>query len=131
MNSETPYSENSERHGGRRWPKFYGFTFSPESLSSISSGGVIEEDHESPAQALKYDCEYLADLFDLASQESDLTAFWSHLHRSWVFYSSKPLLTLGNAPRAMCSFTLETFKKKEKFYSQILDHHQETQSLKR
>ena len=114
---------NLENSGGRRWPKFYGFTFSPKSMGSTKAGGNIEEGLESPADALHSDFEYLADLFELACQELALRTFWSNLHKAWVFYSPEELQSLGYGNRALCEFTLRTFKKKEKFYEEILADH--------
>ena len=120
--------ENVGPQGGRRWPKFYGFTFSPESQNSVSSGGLIDDEEESPAKALQSDFEYLADLFELACRETALTAFWSASHRAWVFYSPEKLQSLGYGPRSLCEHTVQTFKKKEKFYSEILAHHRKQKS---
>lgn len=123
---------NLENSGGqgrhKKWPKFYGFTFSPESLSTTKAGGNIDDDDESPSEALQMICEYFADLFKLASDESALRAFWSASHRAWVFYSPEKLQSLGYGPRSLCEHTVQTFKKKEKFYSEILAHHRKQKS---
>ena len=108
---------------GERWPKFWAITFKPESMGPTTAGGVIGPD-ENFSEAIFLDLQYLCDLFELIAAEDRLNAFFSNKHRTWIFYSSENLGSLGFGSRAMTNFVLKEIKKKEKFYEQILRHHQ-------
>jgi hypothetical protein len=124
MNNLSEYCnlERSGSGGWVRWPQFWGLTFHPDSLSSVTSGGMISESDEDAAEAIALDLQFLLDLFELIRVEKRLNSFWSATHRAWVFYSEEKFQTLGKGPRSLCNYVLRRIKKKEAFYEEILRH---------